>query len=292
MQNYPDLAYNYLQDMGKRRKPKSRYESHKRFLIILVLSATASAAGWWYVSGQKGNNLPPQTSEVVVQQSIPETPPKKGILKIFTAVQFRDLYNNFAYPNTEYISDSTPITGNPEADKHIRMLAEKRGYIKRSAPVTNNFKNVGDEMMLQERAAAPWLDLQAAAKKDGNALALTAAYRSADEQKEIFLSRLGNLQLSAVSNGAYDGRITQVLSMTALPGYSRHHTGYTVDIGCGNDPAVVFERSACFDWLSADNYKNTKRFGWIPSYPEGVTEQGPEPESWEYVWVGLDALTE
>lgn len=278
--------------MGKRKKQKSSSGSRKRSLNLLVLLALAGAAGWWFTLGQKNENPPSQGSEVVVQQSIQEPPPKKGVLKTFTGTQFRDLYNNFAYPNTEYISDSTPITGNTDADKHIRILAERRGYIKRSAPVTDNFKTVGDDMVLQERAAVPWLEMQAAAKKDGHRITLTAAYRSAGEQKEIFLSRLGNLQLSAVANGAYDSRITQVLSMTALPGYSRHHTGYTVDIGCENDPAVVFEKSACFDWLHADNYKNAKRFGWIPSYPEDVTEQGPEPESWEYVWVGLDALTE
>jgi len=33
-----------------------------------------------------------------------------------------------------------------------------------------------------------------------------------------------------------------------------------------------------------------KRFGFIPSYPENSGKQGPEPEPWEYVWVGEDVL--
>lgn len=256
-------------------------------MLVVVLAFVG-----WFAVGPRKDSGKSETSEAVVQQTIPEPPAKKGTLKQFSGQQFRDLYNNFAYPNTEYISDATPITGNVDADAHIRNLAEARGYIKRSAPVANSFKSIGTEMLLQERAAQPWLDLQSAGKQDGQLLTLTAAYRSADEQKQIFLERMGKLTLAQIPTGAYDGRIGQVLSLTALPGYSRHHTGYTIDVACDNDPYVVFDKSDCFTWLSQDNYKNTKRFGWIPSYPEGVGKQGPEPESWEYVWVGLDSVTE
>jgi LAS superfamily LD-carboxypeptidase LdcB len=80
--------------------------------------------------------------------------------------------------------------------------------------------------------------------------------------------------------------------MTAVPGYSRHHTGYTVDIACENQTTLSFIYTVCFKWLSQNNYERTKKFGWIPSYPEEAVLQGPEPESWEYVWVGIDAVTE
>jgi LAS superfamily LD-carboxypeptidase LdcB len=55
---------------------------------------------------------------------------------------------------------------------------------------------------------------------------------------------------------------------------------------------VVFEQSVCFGWLSKGNYKNAKSNGWIPSYPDGAKKQGPDPESWEYVWVGKQNLIE
>jgi D-alanyl-D-alanine carboxypeptidase len=149
-------------------------------------------------------------------------------------------------------------------------------------------------MPLQERAVQPWKDMKDAAKTEGQLLTLTAAYRSADEQKSIFMERLSanRISIEGIARGTYDNQVNQLLRTTAVPGYSRHHTGYTIDIGCQNDPDVVFEASLCFKWLSADNYKNTKRFGWIPCYPEGAGEQGPDPESWEYAWVGTDALTE
>jgi LAS superfamily LD-carboxypeptidase LdcB len=42
--------------------------------------------------------------------------------------------------------------------------------------------------------------------------------------------------------------------------------------------------------MSKDNYLQAKKYGWIPSYPEGAQQQGPEPEAWEYVWVGTASL--
>ncbi len=281
-----------------KHKPKGHKKSKKNkpYLLFGILTAILVSAGifGYLFFVDKDTEPTPAQQDVVVSQNLPAEPSKKGILKTFTGEQFRNLYNNFAYPNTEYIADDTVITENGEVDAHIQELAEKRGYVRRSAPVSNVFKTVQKDMQLQERAASPWLDMQAAAKKDGINLDLTAAYRSADEQRQIFIERLG-INVSnypAIAGGTYDAQINQVLSMTAIPGYSRHHTGYTIDIGCQNQPAIAFENTVCFDWLSADNYRNAKTYGYIPSYPEGAGKQGPEPESWEYVWVGKDALTE
>ncbi len=55
----------------------------------------------------------------------------------------------------------------------------------RSAPVTSAFQKVEGDYVLQERTAQPWRDLVSAAKKDGIKLGLTAAYRSADDQKKL-----------------------------------------------------------------------------------------------------------
>ena len=132
------------------------------------------------------------------------------------------------------------------------------------------------------------------AKKDNINLFLTAGYRSAEEQRQIFLDRLAEIDLTEdlIATKKFDDKLNEILATTAIPGYSRHHTGYTIDIGCGNSPTVEFEFTVCFQWLSEDNYKNAKMHGWIPSYPEKDGLQGPEPETWEYVWVGQDAVRE
>lgn len=280
-------------DHRRKPLPDKQQRSHKPVIIILVMAIIG--AGLYSLLNTDQLGAPKNKSEAnsTVAQSITDTP-KKGTLKHFTGPQFRDLYNNFAYPNTAPINESTPITGNELADARIRKIAVDRGYRSQSAPVTNTFVDVGDGYVLQQRAAQPWLDLVAAAKKDGLNFGLTAAYRSAEEQKQLFVSRLGQLgiPLHEVAAGRRDAEVSQVLRMTAIPGYSRHHTGYTVDIACENMPNSSFAYTSCFKWLSDNNYEHAKLHGWIPGYPEGAGNQGPDPEAWEYVWVGKDAVTE
>ncbi len=281
------------------RRSGRRWHSKRRLSLVVfgLLFIGGGVASYLLVSdtspisqGSEANNTQAST---VVNQNL-QTTPKKGTLRIFTGEQFRDTYDNFAYPNTAFINENTAITGDVAADQRIKTLAESRGYKRRSAPVTNTFTDVGKGYMLQQRAAQPWLDVQAAAKPAGINLGLTAAYRSADEQKQIFLQRLAaqNIQIATIASGAHDAQINQVLRTTAIPGYSRHHTGYTVDISCENQARSAFENTVCFQWLSANNYENAKKHGWIPSYPEGAGQQGPDPESWEYVWIGIDTVTE
>ncbi|MGI9028233.1 MAG: M15 family metallopeptidase [Candidatus Saccharimonadales bacterium] len=269
----------------KRRPPKAS-------LLVLLLTVVGISA--FLVLRAHTSEAPAQDNVTsTVTQNISEIP-KKGTLKTFTGQQFKELYNSFAYPNTQYIGENTPITGNDAADGRIRQVAVARGYQLRSAPVTSAFQDVGQGYLLQQRAAQPWLDLVAEAKKDGITIRLTAAYRSAEDQKQLFITHLQRLAIpaEAIPSGAYDGQISQALRTTAIPGYSRHHTGYTIDISCENMPTSSFQFTSCFKWLSADNYKKAKTHGWIPSYPDGAGEQGPDPESWEYVWVGVDAVTE
>lgn len=281
-----------------RRSGRRRHGKRRLWLVVFgLLFVGGTVASYLLVSDtspiSQDTGVNNAQTNAVVNQNL-QTTAKKGTLRIFTGEQFRDTYDNFAYPNTAFINEATAITGDVAADQRIKTLAEGRGYKRRSAPVTNTFTDVGKGYMLQQRAAQPWLDVQAAAKLAGINVGLTAAYRSADEQKRIFLQRLAaqNIQIATIASGAHDAQINQVLRTTAIPGYSRHHTGYTVDISCENQPRNAFENTVCFQWLSANNYENAKKHGWIPSYPEGAGQQGPDPESWEYVWVGIDTVTE
>lgn len=271
---------------------KSSNVSKKHGFVVIAVLLIASGA--YLLMQRDPNNKQANNQTVVAANQTIKLAQKNGKLKQFTGQQFRDLYNNFAYPNTQRIGQDTPITGNEVADTRIRTVAEARGYQIRSAPVTNTFRDVGDTFVLQQRAAQPWLDMKAAAAKDGISLGLTAGYRSAEDQKQLFLQRLNQIGLTpdAIASGAYDAQVSQILRATAIPGYSRHHTGYTIDIACKDQPTTSFEYTVCFKWLQANNYEHAKQHGWIPSYPEGTANQGPDPESWEYVWVGMDAVTE
>src|SRR5205085_1365006 len=133
--------------------------------------------------------------------------------------------------------------------------------------------------LLQPRAALAWADLKAAAGKDGLALTVISAYRSPEYQRNLFMQRLlaKGVSVAQIAAGQGDAAVSATLEVTALPGYSRHHTGYTVDLWC-DDGSGSFLTSRCYKWISADNYKHAKEAGWIPSYPGGVQGQGPEPE--------------
>ncbi len=272
------------------RKVQQKQKRRSKKPILLFVVVLVAAGGGYYYTHENAKNPSVTENKQTIAATTEE--PKKGVLKTFTGEEFKNLYNSIAYPNTHEISEKTVITGNPEADAHIRKLALAKGYLPQSAPVTDTFRDAGKGHLLQERATQPWLDMKAAAKAQGINLGLTAGYRSAEDQKAIFLNRLVGVAPAAIASGAYDAQINQVLRSTALPGYSRHHTGYTVDISCENDPYPTFKNSKCFTWLSANNYENAKKHGWIPSYPDGAGQQGPDPESWEYVWVGVDTLTE
>jgi len=93
-----------------------------------------------------------------------------------------------------------------------------------------------------------------------------------------------------VAAGAADDKVNTVLITSSIPGYSKHHTGYTLDLLCGGWEFENFKNSPCQKWIIADNYKVAKENGFIPSYPDGADIQGPDPEAWEYVWVGAERL--
>jgi LAS superfamily LD-carboxypeptidase LdcB len=114
-----------------------------------------------------------------------------------------------------------------------------------------------------------------------------------DALQQVAIQKIGRAYTSAeiISGNADDG-INAVLDTRSIPGYSKHHTGYTIDVtdsGSGLQ-FTAFRNTPAYSWMSANNYYNAKRFGFIPSYPTGGASYGPQPEAWEYVWVGEQAL--
>lgn len=271
---------------------KKRVWSFSNPINLLLIGMLVLGAGYygWTKYANKPKNPNQSTSQPVLLEDATDTKPK--VIGKFTGEEFRELYHQIAYPNTQYISQDAIITGNHEADLYIQKLAEDRGYVRRSAPVSDTFSEVKPGITLQQKAVPDWEKLKESAKKDEIFLDLSAGYRSSEDQRKIFLDRLGEYNATSLLAGQYDAEINKLLETTAIPGYSRHHTGYTIDITCQNEPDLLFENSICFDWLKENNYQNAKASGWIPSYPEGAGDQGPEPEAWEYVWVGIDSLYE
>jgi D-alanyl-D-alanine carboxypeptidase len=203
--------------------------------------------------------------------------------KNFSGEEFKNFYNNFRYDKVNQINYKPSIRGNVAADSRIQTLAENRGYQLRSEATCQ---------CLQTEANNAFQAMRNEAAKNGLNLQLVSGFRSINEQRNIFNSNLGSVSNQQIASGQADYLINSILKTISIPGYSRHHTGYTIDLGCGDNNLLRFRNTPCYAWLSANNYYNAKRFGFIPSYPDGASLQGPDPEPWEYVWVGESDLRE
>lgn len=280
-------------NQAKQQRIKKGNKRRFPVLLIVMLLLVAGGGGYWKIAEWQTQQAESQTEEPLNQIS---EVVKTGNIITFTGDEFRDLYRSVAYPNTQQLTEPPVITGNKEADDIIRSMAEARGYLKTSVPVApitriNEPRLEGDDL-LQPLAASAWTTLKQQAKQDGYPISIISGYRSPEYQRSLFTQRLYATGTSAerIAAGLDKANIESTLLMTAVPGYSRHHTGYTIDLWC-EDGSSAFLLSRCYTWISANNFQKAKEHGWIPSYPEGTGQQGPEPEPWEYVWVGRDKVT-
>jgi len=133
----------------------------------------------------------------------------------------------------------------------------------------------GREHRLTPAAAAAWQRMREAAFDDGVVIRIASAFRSIDRQVEIVREKL-----------AQGMSIAEILSASAPPGYSEHHTGRAVDITTdGVTPfEVEFENTAAFRWLSA----NAARFGFVLSFPHG-NRHGYQYEPWHWFYDAASA---
>jgi D-alanyl-D-alanine carboxypeptidase len=123
---------------------------------------------------------------------------------------------------------------------------------------------------LAPRAARAFARMRESAAADDVELQLVSSYRSADYQLGILRRKLERGQ-----------SITEILRVSAAPGYSEHHSGRAVDLTTPGFAALEeeFEHSAAFAWLAA----NAARFGFALSYPrDNPHDIAYEP--WHWCW--------
>lgn len=238
--------------------------------------------------------------EVLTKKSIYPVVGNLLDFKFFGPADFQKLYETKNFVGVQDGNTVVNITGDINSDNYIRSIAEKRGYKKRPQALNDNLVSI-EGYKLQINASEDWKLLKSTAAKDGVKIALVSGYRSYDDQRSIFMDglqeeavkKVGRSFTSAeIISGLADSALNEVLVTRSIPGYSKHHTGYTIDatdISSGKS-FTRFSETASYTWLSENNYYNAKRFGYVPSYPKGGTNFGPDPESWEYIWVGVESL--
>ncbi len=208
------------------------------------------------------------------RQSMPPLPTYAG-------TDFQALYS-YAVRNTlpglEMPTERPAITGNDSVDDRIWELALARGYLPQPKATAGL---VSSPILMQPLAAEGWRALGADARQSGMGFVARSAYRSIATQRTMFRERL---------NGTSDAAIETALRWAAPPGMSKHHGGYAIDFRYPDGTYGTFRASPGYAWLARENFEAAKRHGWLPSYPDDVENQGPNPEPWEFVWVGTDLI--
>jgi D-alanyl-D-alanine carboxypeptidase len=116
----------------------------------------------------------------------------------------------------------------------------------------------GRDYLVLPQVARAWRVMKQAAQQDGVVIELVSAFRSVARQVEIIQGKLA----SGVP-------IETILTLSAPPGYSEHHTGRAIDINTPGCEATEepFEHTDAFRWLTV----HAHRFGFTLSYPRGNT---------------------
>jgi zinc D-Ala-D-Ala carboxypeptidase len=128
----------------------------------------------------------------------------------------------------------------------------------------------GKEHCLIPSAASAWRDMKNAALIEGVELVVVSAFRSIARQTEIIQRKL------EAGLG-----IKEILSVSAAPGYSEHHTGRAVDITSPGAPVLeeTFELTGTFTWLQ----QNAPDFGFYLSYSKD-NNVGYQYEPWHWCY--------
>ena len=135
----------------------------------------------------------------------------------------------------------------------------------------------GTHYLLIPEAAAAWRALKQAAHLDGIAVELVSAFRDIERQAQIIRDKL-----------ARGMPMETILTLSAPPGYSEHHTGRAVDINTpGCEPTEEpFEHTDAFCWLM----QHAERFRFTLSYPRG-NDLGFIYEPWHWCYQPAEART-
>ena len=139
---------------------------------------------------------------------------------------------------------------------------------------------LSDGSIIDERIYPELQDMFDAARADGIYPKINYAYRSNEEQKEIYDRRINEY----LAEG-YSQQEAEELAGTyvMLPGTSEHETGLALDITADKDYCTVEDLQAWF-------LKNSWQYGFTVRYPSTKTEiTGINYEPWHYRYVGKEA---
>ncbi len=215
-----------------------------------------------------------------------------------SADEITTLLDRAPLPGTTPPGSPPQVTGDAGADARIVALARGTDYHQRPQTWVSPLSGAAG-VPLNPEAADALVAMAAAAGAQGAPFVAASGYRSPDDQRRIFLDelalrgrqRIGRTYTNGeIASGAADAAIVDVLRLNSIPGFSLHHTADAADLVAPGGSLAAFSGTAAYRWLSANNYANAKAFGFLPSYPVGATAIGPDPEPWEFTYVGTRTI--
>ena len=162
---------------------------------------------------------------------------------------------------------SQPVGGAPKYnhlpyEEATSSLVEVGTYYERS------------EVMVQEAAQAFWT-MADNAKREGVNMGPISGFRTIADQDQLFTRQIGR----------HNGSPEAAARLSAPPGYSEHHTGYTIDIRDRDEETTDLkydmERTRAYRWLA----QNACLYGFELSFPDNNV-QGVSFEPWHWRYIG------
>ena len=155
-------------------------------------------------------------------------------------------------PQAANVPEDTAVLPDPPAEYSACMPR----FAEAASLVSVGLDFNGRDALLEPTTAVQWEQMKSAASGEGLELLLISGFRSRAYQASIITRKL-----------AVGQPFEEILRVSAYPGFSEHHAGRAIDIGCRGCTELTgaFEDTAEFRWLSA----NAHRFGFVLSYPRG-----------------------
>ncbi|MBW4517241.1 MAG: D-alanyl-D-alanine carboxypeptidase family protein [Timaviella obliquedivisa GSE-PSE-MK23-08B] len=190
-----------------------------------------------------------------------------------TALSANSTEQRSGQPSGAVISSSTTVPL-PSSSSATASPDQVLGHYRYAEVPLSDLEPVANDIKMHKAAAPKFLAMVDAAQAEGVSLTILSGFRSVEEQTHLFFD------VKAERGQNTDTRA----DVSAPPGYSEHHTGYSADIGDANEPGThlsqSFEQTAAFKWLQ----QNAAYYSFELSFAKGNPEKvSYEPWHWRYV---------
>lgn len=265
---------------NKKRRKRRLKKSVKRFLILGIPVVTLVGVFYFsfnYLSNASESTFNPgkyfENSSDNYENSKPDNEAGGG-----TDVTYPE-DTQVIIGHEDVVLDTDPNSMTVIVNKELSLPSD---YVPSDLVVPNvlfSFDYYDEKKLMRKEAAEALEDLFAAASGDGLALSGVSAYRSYDRQYEIFTN---NVKVKGLNH---------TTKYSAIPGYSEHQTGLSIDVStksCNNRLDASFANTKESEWL----IQNAHLYGYIIRYAEDKTAiTGYSYEPWHIRYVGKALAT-